>query len=367
VAKTDAYRNGAGSTGLAEDELDEEFLRPAATTRTRARKTVPRQEEDAAKDEEVFLRSRKRVPVRKGILPPFLIRNRIGRVVFATLIVLVLAILVLAVIAIKSFLEHDPRFRIDSASSIQIDGNSQLTRPELLTVFGSDIGRNLFFVPLTERRKALEQLPWVAHATVMRLLPNQLRVAIVERSPIAFARIGNQIKLVDGDGVILEMQPAALAAKHYSFPVVSGIDPKDPLSVRGPRMRIYQKFMNEIDSSGEKISQQLSEIDISDPEDVQGLVSSNTSDLLLHFGQENFLNRWREYQSHLAEWKQQYPRLASVDLRYDRQVVLKMADGAPAEASQNAAPDATPKAPDTPPAKPAVKAHSAAHPHRRKA
>jgi cell division protein FtsQ len=365
VAKTDAYRNG-GSTGLAEDELDEEFLRPAAAPRTRGRKTASRQEEETATDEEVFLRSRKRVPVRKGILPRFFVRNRIGRVVFAALIVLVLAIFVLAVIAVKSFLEHDPRFRIDSSSSIQIDGNSQLTRPELLAVFGSDIGRNLFFVPLTERRKELEQVPWVAHATVMRLLPNQLRVGIVERTPIAFARIGNQVKLVDGDGVILDMPPAQLAAKHYSFPVVSGIDPKDPLSVRGPRMRIYKKFMSEMDSGGEKISQQMSEIDISDPEDVQVMVSSNNSELLLHFGEENFLNRWREYQSHLAEWKQQYPHLASVDLRYDRQVVLKMADGAPAaDASQNAAP--TPDAATAPAAQAPAKPVKKAHPHRRKA
>jgi cell division protein FtsQ len=385
VAKTDAYKNGAGSgAGLAVDELEDEFLRPAAAPRQRPqrpgsrsgglrpedRRSEDRREDDGAKDEEVFLRSRKRVPVRKGILPPFLIKNRIGRMVLAASVLVVLAIFVLAVIAVKGFLEHDPRFRIDSASSVQIVGNSQLTRPDLLKVFGSDIGRNLFFVPLAERRKDLEQVPWVAHATVMRLLPDQLRVAIVERTPIAFARIGNQIKLVDGDGVILDMQPAALAAKHYSFPVVTGIDPQDPLSVRGPRMRIYQKFMNEIDASGEKISQQMSEIDLSDPEDVQGLVSSGNSDILLHFGQENFLNRWREYQEHLAEWKQQYPKLVSVDLRYDRQVVLNMAKGASAsesaDAGQNANPNVTPAAPAAPP-KQAVRARKAIHPHRKRA
>jgi cell division protein FtsQ len=383
VAKTDAYRNSAGSAGLAEDELtDDEFLRPAAPQSTRPRRSAPRRNDgrqddrqlddrqpaDEPKDEEVFLRSRKRVPVRKGILPAFLTKTQVGRIVLAVSILLVIALFVLLGLAVENFLDHDPRFRIDSSSSIQIDGNSQLTRADLLTVFGSDIGRNLFFVPLTERRKQLEQVPWVAHATVMRLMPNQLRVAIVERAPIAFVRLGDQIKLVDADGVILNMSPAALAAKHYSFPVVTGISPQDPLSVRGPRMRIYQKFMHEIDSSGEKLSQQLSEIDISDPEDVQGLVSSGKSDILLHFGEENFLNRWREYQSHLAEWKQQYPNLAAVDLRYDRQVVLKMADKTPADAAQN--PSANPGAPaaSAAPQKQAVaKARPAAHPHRKKA
>ncbi len=338
----------------------DEFLRPAAATpRARPRRPVPRPLEDDGEGEEVFLRSRMRVPVRKGILPPFLTRTNAGRVILGFAALVVAALVVLVVMAVKNFLDHDPRFRIDSASSIQINGNSQLTRADLLTVFGSDIGRNLFFVPLTDRRKQLEQVPWVAHATIMRILPNQLRVAIVERTPIAFVRIGNQIKLVDADGVLLDMQPAALAAKHYSFPVVTGINPQDPLSVRRPRMRLYQKFMNEIDSSGEKLSKNLSEIDLSDPEDVQGLVSSGGSDILLHFGQDNFLERWHEYQAHLAEWKQQYPRLASVDLRYDRQVVLKMADNAPAATDTPAAP-ATPKAP-------VAKARPVTHPHRKHA
>lgn len=354
MAKTDAYRNGAA---LADDGPEDEFLRPGAAPPPRARtqRPAPRQTDEETDGEEVFLRSRKRVPVRKGILPPFLTRTTPGRVMLAVSALVVIVLFVLAGLAVKNFLDHDPRFRIDSAASIQIDGNSQLTRADLLTVFGADIGRNIFFVPLTVRRKQLEQVPWVAHATVMRLLPNQLHVSIVERKPIAFARVGNQIKLVDADGVILEMQPAALAAKHYSFPVVSGINPQDPLSVRRPRMAIYQKFMNDIDSSGEKLSKSLSEIDISDPEDVQGLVSSGGSDILLHFGEDNFLNRWHEYQAHLAEWKQQYPRLASVDLRYDHQVVLKMAD-------------APPPAPAAAQAKqPVVKTKAVAHPHRKSA
>ena len=367
MAKTDAYRNNTGSgSGLAEEELVDEFLRPAVPQGTRSRRPVPRLQEDEPKDDEVFLRSRKRVPVRKGIVPAFFTKTQAGRIVLAVSMLVVIALFVLTGLAVKNFLDHDPRFRIDSSSSIQIDGNSQLTRADLLTVFGSDIGRNLFFVPLTDRRKQLEQVPWVAHATVMRLMPNQLRVAIVERTPIAFVRVGNKIKLVDADGVILDMPPAALAGKHYSFPVVTGINPQDPLSVRRPRMRMYQKFMNEIDSSGEKLSQQLSEIDISDPEDVQGLVSSAKSDILLHFGEDNFLNRWREYQSHLAEWKQQYPNLAAVDLRYDRQVVLKMADKTSSDSASSTSSAATPS-PSASQKQQAIKARPVVHPSRKRA
>ncbi len=60
----------------------------------------------------------------------------------------------------------------------------------MLPVFGEDIGRNIFFVPFSERRKQLEQIPWIEHATVMRLLPDQIRISVVERKPVAFLRQG---------------------------------------------------------------------------------------------------------------------------------------------------------------------------------
>jgi cell division protein FtsQ len=164
--------------------------------------------------------------------------------------------------------------------------------------------------------------------------------------------VGDQVKLVDADGVILDMPPAMMAAKHFSFPVVTGIRPADPLSTRTPRMRMYQKFVDELDASGEKLSEQMSEIDLSDPEDVRATVPAKSTDLLLHFGEENFLARYRVYQSHLNEWEQQYPRLGSVDLRYDGQVVLKMADGKPADAAASPAPST---AGDTPAAAVAAK------------
>ena len=275
-----------------------------------------------------------------------------------------LGVLVLFAIGIRNFFRDDPRFRIASSSSIQIMGNSQVTRPELLSVFGSDLGRNIFFIPLRQRRAALEQLPWVEHATVMRLLPDQLRVAIIERTPVAFVRQGNTIGLVDAHGVLLHLPPAAMAAKHYSFPVVTGISARDPLSVRAARMHLYQQFISDLDSGGAKVSTQLSEVDISDPEDIWALLPAQGSDIQVHFGDSDFLARYRSYQQHLPEWRQQYPHLASVDMRYENQVVLDMTQQASAESGQDAAPPSanTPSQPQSkhPAGKPAAKSPKAA-------
>ena len=228
----------------------------------------------------------------------------------------------------KSFLDHDPHFRIAGASNIQVVGLTEVTRADLLPVFGEDIGRNIFFVPLAERRKQLEQIPWVRQATVMRLLPDQIRVAVVEREPVAFVRHGQQIGLVDANGVLLNMPPKMMSQHHYSFPVLTGIDGGDPLPSRRARVELYLRLMGELDGNGQHLSDQISEIDLTDPEDARVLMPEQGTDVLAHLGEDHFLDRYQRYKAHIAEWRQQYPKLAAVDLRYEQQVVLEMTPGA---------------------------------------
>ena len=301
---------------------------------------------------------RRKAPGRKGILPAWT-RTRWGRTAAILILLTALGAVVAGVIATRNFFERDPRFRIESSDAIQTIGNSQLTREQLLSVFGSDIGRNIFHVPMAERRAELEQIPWVEHATVMRILPNQLRVAVRERTPVAFVRIGDQIQLVDAAGVILGMPAAIMAAKHFSFPVVSGIDPGAPPSQRAAQMALYEKFMSALNASGQNLTANISEINLSDPEDLRVTLPVKSSDLLLHFGDKNFLARYNVFQSHLSEWEQQYPQLAAVDLRYDGEVVLKMANAQAASGEKkSSAKDAHAEA-----AHPATAKHAAARKH----
>jgi cell division protein FtsQ len=250
-----------------------------------------------------------------------------GRVFLLVCALVVLGGFTAAVLAFRTSLERDPRFRIAGATDIQASGLTEVSRSEMLPVFGEDIGRNVFFVPLDERRKQLESIPWIERATVMRVLPDQIRVNVVERQPVAFTRQGQQIGLVDANGVLLTMPASAMAAHHYSFPVITGIDGGDPAASRRARMAVYQRMMGDLDSTGQHFSQQISEIDLTDPEDARVLMPEQGADILAHFGEDRFLERYQRYKAHIAEWRQQYPNLAAVDLRYDQQVVLQMASG----------------------------------------
>jgi cell division protein FtsQ len=319
--------------------------------------------------------------------PRTLSRNRwwrpsstVGRVCLTLATLFVLGGLATSAYLLKTYLSRDSRFRIAGESSIAATGLTEVSRAELLPIFGEDVGRNIFFVPLNERRRQLEQIPWIESATVIRLLPNQIRVSVVERQPVAFTRQGQQIGLVDADGVLLTMPAALMAQHHYSFPVVTGINAGDPLIARKARMAVYQRLLSELDSNGQHISQQISEIDLTDPGDARVLMPEQGGDILAHFGEDHFLSRYQRYKDHIAEWRQAYPRLAAVDLRYDQQVVLQMnpedntaspatdqQPAASAEQNKSAKPDdSTPSAPTSKPAeqkagaKPAQAARTAA-------
>ena len=225
----------------------------------------------------------------------------------------------------RAQLLRNPHLVMASSSAIQITGNHHLTRAQLLTVFGEDVDRNILTVPLERRRAELESLPWVEHATIMRLMPNRFRVAIVERKPVAFVRQGSRIGLIDATGVLLDMASDgdAPTETHYSFPVVTGISGEQPLTTRAARIKLYMHFLNDL---GDK-SKNVSEVDLSNPEDVKALIPDNGADILVHFGGEDFVHRYELYEKNLPGWRKEFPRLASADMRYERQVVLEMQQG----------------------------------------
>ncbi len=265
--------------------------------------------------ESPFLRGQKRVPVRRGALP----RNAAGRV--RLILKIAAAALVIGVIwlGLQRYGTQSWRFRLDSSDNITISGMNNVARSQILDVMASDIDRNIFFVPLEQRKKQLEQIPWVQSAAVMRLLPNRIKIVVTERTPVAFVEVNSHIEMIDPNGVIMEM-PANQG--RYSFPVIVGVSDNDPLSMRAARMKIFNRFMHDLDSSGAHYSADISDVDLSDPDDVRATVTDPHGAVLVHLGSSNFLEHFQVYVAHVQEWRTQFQKLDSVDLRYDHQVIV---------------------------------------------
>jgi len=263
-----------------------------------------------------FMRAQRRVAVRKGPVT----KKTAQRLRWTVIAAAVIGALTVSAFWIGYYATTSWRFRIESGSDIETAGLTKVTRAQVMSVMGGDIGRNTFKVALGERKRKLEEIAWVESATVMRLLPDKLRVHIVERQPVAFVRVGSRVAFIDTHGVIMEM-PARLRDK-YSFPVITGMLDSEPLSTRAARMKIYTRLLEELDGNNLNHSRELSEVDLSDPDDVKVMVEDAGGALLIHLGASDFLNRYRVYVRHINDWRQQFQKLYSVDLRFNGQIIV---------------------------------------------
>ena len=265
-------------------------------------------------EESPFLRGQKRVSARRSSLP----KKTANRLIWISLAAAVVCFATVAASGFYRYGERSWRFRVDSSDNIEIRGTQNVTKGQIMEVMGADMGRNVFFIPLAQQKAQLEQIPWVESASVMRFVPNRLKVEIHERTPVAFARVGPRISLIDASGALMELT----STKKYSFPVILGMNAGEPLSTRAPRMKVYNELARELDSGGAHYSQDLSEVDLSDLEDLKVRANDPSGEVLVHLGASDYLRRYKIYVSHAREWRQQFDKLESVDLRYENQIIV---------------------------------------------
>lgn len=226
------------------------------------------------------------------------------------------------------FLFNSPRMQLAEVEAIQLAGNQFVPRSVVLEKFAADRGSSTLEIPLDERRAALEEIPWVERASVRRILPNGIRVELIERTPVAFLRVGPELALIDAYGVILERPLEG----DFHFPVVTGISDATPRDDRAARMKLFTGFLKEIELARAGATDQVSEVDLSDASDLRATLADvpelgnpsaeGQASVLVHFGEKDFTNKFRVFVENVTQWRATVGRLDSVDLRFSRQVVV---------------------------------------------
>src|ERR1022692_1113658 len=123
-------------------------------------------------EESPFLRGQKRVSARRSSLP----KKTVNRLLWAVVAAFLVCAASLFAAGLYYYREHSWRFRVESSDNIEITGMQNVTKAQIMEVLGADIGRNIFFIPLAQQKAQLEQIPWVESASVMRFVPNRLKV-----------------------------------------------------------------------------------------------------------------------------------------------------------------------------------------------
>ena len=203
-----------------------------------------------------------------------------------------------------------PRFEV---KQLTVSGLKHVRENEVLARAGVEIGSNVFEVDLDRLRFRVEEIQWVRHALVQRVLPDQIIIKVIEREPIGLGRIRGETYQFDIDSQLLEPDPLTTA----SFPVLDGLRTNDPKGNLA-KVAIYRRVVEDLGET------ELSQVHVSDSGEVS--VVSSSDPLMISLGTVDFRNRWIRYLQLKTQIQQQYPSAVRVDLRFRNQVIVRMTD-----------------------------------------
>src|SRR5579863_9068449 len=141
--------------------ITQEELYPPAVASAREELDDARLVDLDVDEESPFLRGQKRVPARRSALP----KRTVNWLLWAAVASALLCAAGIAAGALYQYGEHSWRFRVDSSDNIEVGGTQNVTKAQIMEVMGGDIGRNIFFIPLSQQKAQLEQIPWVESAS----------------------------------------------------------------------------------------------------------------------------------------------------------------------------------------------------------
>jgi len=211
--------------------------------------------------------------------------------------------------------------RILAVDDVTVRGNQRLTLAEIEALIGDVRGESLLLVDLGRFRAKLLDSRWVADVTIRRVFPSVVDVRIVEREPVAVARLGQLLYLIDETGLIIDEYGPQY--KDFDLPIVDGLAAAK--SVDGPvidpeRVQLTAQFLRSLAPRPELI-RALSQVDMSTAGNVVVLLGDDPT--YLHLGDEMFLERIQTYLELTPALADREKPIDYVDLRFGNRVFLK--------------------------------------------
>lgn len=200
---------------------------------------------------------------------------------------------------------------------------------------------------LTEISSHLEQLPWVRTAVVTRVLPDGIRVRIVEREPRAVVRTSaGRFIWVDEDAVMLEdMKPADPVPTFF----LRGWNEEQSATARAEnRDRVAKLLELQQDWGAQGLSERVSEVSLLDLRDVRAQLAGDDSQIEIRLGAQDHGRRLRLALNVLDKQRQtpRGPFISYIDLTQGKRAIVGLNSGGHAVTES----DGEPSTPDSIPA-----------------
>jgi len=212
------------------------------------------------------------------------------------------------------------RAAIFHVARINVRGNSRLSVGEVTALLEDLKGRSILTIDLPEWRQRLLKSSWVHTATVRRILPSTIEVAITERRPMGISRIGEDLYLVDSHGVVMDEYGPAYA--DIDLPIIQGLASArvgTGLAVDAERAELAARLLSSL--SRRDIASRISEVNVSELHNAAVILKGDTA--VIKLGHEDFLDRLQSYLELSSALRDRVPNIDYVDLRFDRRVYVR--------------------------------------------
>ncbi|HEX9941934.1 MAG TPA: FtsQ-type POTRA domain-containing protein [Thermoanaerobaculia bacterium] len=186
-------------------------------------------------------------------------------------------------------------------------------------------GKNLVRLSLAEAASRVQRNPWIDSVEMVKELPGRLRVRVAERRPVALLLAGGALVYADSDGRAIApvTTPAELEdARAAGLLVVSFAHPPQAGGV-GAALKIAAELGRVQPTWAAK----LARIEVLGEEDFQLWTDALPFPLLVTSGQVG--PKVQRLVALLPELARRYPRIAAVDLRFSRRIVVQPAVSPP--------------------------------------
>lgn len=107
---------------------------------------------------------------------------------------------------------------------IDVDGNSKITKSDIIKIGDIETGKNIFKYNLNDVEKKLLVNPYIKYVKVSRKFPDKLVITIKENSEYAIIKEGASYIYIGENGLVLSEKKDI---KNKNIPLVSGIEIKN--------------------------------------------------------------------------------------------------------------------------------------------
>lgn len=206
---------------------------------------------------------------------------------------------------------------------IRIRGNQHLAKGEVLAILEGLRGEHILATDLNEWRQRLMGSPWIEYAALRRLLPSTVEIVIRERRPLALARMGGTLFLIDDEGLVIDEYGPNYA--QLDLPIVDGLTSGPPTN--GPTIDPARAHLagRVISAFGPRpdLLQRVSQVDVTNPHDAVLLLDQDPA--FIHVGEDEFLERLQSYLDLSEALRARIPDIEYADLRFADRVYVRPA------------------------------------------